>query len=85
MLVQYKMNESEPLYTLTEAKKIICKTKQKAERMYFIKQRFSGVVMFTTGIIAPFLLDGDATFSLLAVPIGIGLIIAKKKIMQFRR
>lgn len=91
MLVQYKMNESEPLYMLTEAEKIIDynsskeRQKQKAKRTYFIKQKISGFVMFTIGIITPLLLDGDATFSLVAVPIGIGLIITKKKVMMFRR
>lgn len=86
LLAQYKMNEYEPLYMFTEAEKIIdCKAKRKVERMYFIKQRFSGAVMFIIGIIAPFLLDGDATFSLITVPMGIGLLITKQKVMTFER
>lgn len=91
MLAQYKTSECVTLYTLTEAEKIIDynsskeRQKQKAKRTYFIKQKISGFVMFTIGIITPLLLDGNATFSLVAVPIGIGLIITKQKVMMFRR
>lgn len=88
MLVQYKTSRCETLYTLTEAEKIIdynrseVKLKRKAERVYYIKQKISGLIMLTIGIITPLLLDGDATFSLFAVPMGIGLIITKKKVMM---
>lgn len=91
MLVQYKTSHCETLYTLEETEKIIdynrskVRKRKKAERMYFIKQRLSGVFMLTIGIITPFLLDGDATFSLIVVPIGLWLIISKQKIMMFRR
>lgn len=91
MIVQYKTSCQEPLYTLTEAEKIIdynrskARQKQKAEKLYYIKQRLSGIAMLAIGIITPFLLDGDATFSLLAVPMGVGLIVTKQKIMMFRR
>lgn len=91
MIVRYKTNEYEPLYMLSEAEKIIdynrsnARKKQKVERLYYIKQRLSGIVMLIIGIFTPFLLDGDATFSLLAVPMGIGLIITKQKVMMFGR
>ena len=45
--------------------------KRKAERTYYIKQKLSGLTMAAVGIIAPILLDGDATFSLIALPLGI--------------
>lgn len=89
MIVQYKTSHYEPLYTLTEAEKIIdCNRnkavkRDKAERVYYIKQKLCGLVMFAVGIASPFLLDGDATFSLIAVPMGIGLIITKQKVMTF--
>lgn len=91
MLVQYKTSEYEQLYTLTEVEEIInynsgkAMQKRKAEKMYFAKQRFSGLVMLTIGIITPFLFDGDATVSLIAVPMGIGLIMTKYKVMVFER
>lgn len=87
MIVQYKTSHREPLYTLTEVEEIKNKEiqKQKAERIYFIKQKLSGVAMLAIGIIAPFLLDGDVTFTLFAVPMGIGLIITKQQVMMLRR
>lgn len=91
MIVQYKTSHCEPSYTTyTDVEKTAnyyrskARRKQKAERMYFIKQKLSGVTMVTIGIITPFLLDGDATFSLIAVPMGVWLLISKQKIMMFR-
>lgn len=91
MISHHKTSGYVPLYTLTDAEKIIdynrnrTRQKQKAERAYFIKQKLSGLTILTIGIITPILLDGDATFSLIAMPIGIGLIITKQKVMMFRR
>lgn len=82
MLAQYKTSEYEPLYMLVERK---TRQREKVERAYFIKQKFSGLLMFTIGVLTPLLLDGDATISLVSVPIGIGLILTKQKIMLFGR
>ena len=57
--------------------------KRKAERAYYIKQKLSGLVLATIGIITPILLDGDATFSLIALPLGIWLLFTKEKVMMF--
>ena len=57
--------------------------KRKAERIYYIKQKLSGLTMTTIGIITPILLDGDATFSLIALPLGIWLLFTKEKVMMF--
>ena len=65
-------------YNRREAKRRI---KQKTEHLYYMKQRLSGVMMAAIGIITPFLLDGDATFSLIALPLGIFLIVTKEKVM----
>lgn len=48
-----------------------------------MKQWLSGVIMAAIGIVMPFLLDGDVTFSLVALPLGIFLMITKEKIMTF--
>lgn len=56
---------------------------QRTERLYYMKQRLSGAVMATIGIITPFVLDGDATFSLVALPLGIFLILTREKVMTF--
>lgn len=57
--------------------------RQKTERLYYIKQKLSGLTMSAIGIITPFLLDGDATFSLIALPLGLFLIFTKEKVMMF--
>ena len=57
--------------------------KRKAERTYYIKQKLSGLTMATIGIITPILLDGDCTFSLFALPVGIWLLFTKEKVMMF--
>ena len=67
-------------YNRRETKRRI---KQKAERLYYIKQRLSGVIMAAIGIITPFVLDGDTTFSLVALPLGIFLLLTKEKVMTF--
>lgn len=50
---------------------------------YFIKQKICGTIMFVIGIICPVLFDGDATFSLFAVPVGIFLLFTRQQIMNF--
>ena len=67
------------LYTLDEAEKIINR-----RRIYFLKQRLCGLLMMIIGIICPIVFDGDATFSLLALPMGIGLLVTKQRVMSFR-
>lgn len=83
-------------YTLDQARQIIAeenrqkaiiiarrKARKRAERKYYIKQKLSGLTMAAVGIITPFVLDGDATFSLFALPVGIWLLFTKEKIMMF--
>ena len=55
----------------------------KAERIYYIKQKLSGLTMAAVGIVTPILLNGDATFSLIALPFGIWLLSTRKKVMMF--
>ena len=83
-------------YTLNQARQIISeenrqkairiaerKARKKAEIIYYIKQKLSGLVLTAIGIIIPILLDGDATFSLIALPFGIWLLFTKEKVMMF--
>ena len=83
-------------YTLDQARQIIAeenrqkairraerKARKKAETIYYIKQKLSGLTMAAVGIITPFILDGDATFSLFALPLGIWLFFTKEKVMMF--
>ena len=57
--------------------------KRKAERTYYIKQKLSGLTMTAVGIITPILLDGDATASILILPLGLYLLFTKEKVMDF--
>ena len=53
--------------------------RQRTEHLYYIKQRLSDVIMAALGIVTPFLLYGDATFSLVALPLGIFLLLTHEK------
>lgn len=67
-------------YNRQETKRRI---KQRTERLYYIKQRLSGAIMAAIGVIMPFVLDGDVTVSLVALPLGIFLLLTKEKVMTF--
>lgn len=85
MNATYNTNNSIKLYTLTEAEKIIDyrrknELKYKKEiATYYIKQKLCGLVLIITGIILPFLLNGEATVSLFLFPLGLFLIFTKEK------
>lgn len=57
--------------------------RQRTEHLYYLKQKLSGAIMAAIGIITPFVLDGDATFSLVALPLGIFLLLTREKVMTF--
>lgn len=57
--------------------------RQRTEQLYYIKQRLAGLVMVISGIALPFLFEGDITFSLFALPLGIFLLLTKEKVMTF--
>lgn len=55
----------------------------KRKFMYFLKQKLCGLVIAGIGILIPFLLDGDATVSILLIPLGLYLIFTRERIMEF--
>ena len=57
--------------------------RSRAERAYFLKQKLCGVVLAAIGIIIPIVCDGDATASLLLVPMGLFVLFTKEKVMLF--
>lgn len=57
--------------------------RQRTERLYYMKQRLSGAIMTTIGIVSPFILNGDATFSLFVLPLGVFLLLTQEKVMVF--
>ena len=75
---------SEETYTLAEAKRII-KAQSKAKREVFIskaKQKFFGLLAISVSIAAPILLDGDATISVIMLPLGLCILITKERVIM---
>lgn len=52
-------------------------------KKYYIKQKISGAVVALIGILTLIFDNGNATFTLLALPLGIYLIVTKEKVMDF--
>lgn len=59
------------------------KTRNKEDKQYFRMQKLSGLTMALIGLISPICCDGDGTFLLFALPIGIYLMLTRNKIMTF--
>ena len=74
---------SEQKYTLEDAKRII-ETEQKEKREMFLykaKQKFIGLLAIGISIASPLLLDGDATISVIMLPLGIYMLFTKEKVI----
>ena len=74
---------SEETYTLAEAKRIINAERQakRVALLYKVKQKFIGLLAIGVSIASPLLLDGDATISLIMLPLGIYVLFTKKKVI----
>ena len=48
-----------------------------------IKQKLSGLFVTMFGVAIPFLMEGDATASLLFIPLGLYLVFTRQKVMDF--
>ena len=75
---------SEQKYTIEDAKRII-ETERQAKReslLYKAKQKLLGVVAIGVSIASPLLLDGDATISVIMLPLGIYILFTKKKVIM---
>lgn len=75
---------SEETYTLSEAKRIInAEHKSKRESLlYKAKQKLLGIVAICVSITSPLLLDGDATISVIMLPLGIYMLFTKEKVIM---
>ena len=54
---------------------------KKANRKYFIKQKLFGLLMVLFGVLVPIVCDGDATVSLLIIPVGLAVLTSKEDIL----
>ena len=75
---------SEETYTLSEAKRIINAERQaKREKiLYYAKQKLLGILAIGISIASPLLLDGDATISVIMLPLGLYLLFTKEKVIM---
>ena len=75
---------SEETYTLSEAKRII-NAERKAKReniLYCAKQKMMGVALIIISILIPIINDGDATASMITLPLGLYLLFTKEKVIM---
>ena len=75
---------SEETYTLSEAKRII-NAERKAKReslLYKAKQKLIGLLAIGISIASPLLLDGDATISVIILPLGLYLLFTKERVIM---
>ena len=75
---------SEETYTLAEARRII-NAERKAKReniLYYAKQKMLGILAIGISIASPILLDGDATISVIMLPLGIYILFTKEKVIM---
>lgn len=86
MIVQYRKTEPiEVVYVFSEWEKIYNKRKsrKRAEVIYYIKQKFIGLAAIGISVASPLLLDGDATISILMLPLGLFLMVTKERVCMF--
>ena len=87
-------NEVITYYTLEDAREILQeeakqkrlarqkREEEKKERFfYFLKQKMMGVAMIIISILIPIVNDGDATISLIMLPLGIYVLFTKEKVI----
>lgn len=52
----------------------------RTRRLNILKQKAMGLILVAIGVVAPVLLDGDATASVLLLPIGLYLVLSNTEI-----
>ena len=75
---------TEETYTLREAKRIINAERQAKRKalLYYAKQKLLGILAIGVSIASPLLLDGDATVSVIMLPLGLYLLFTKEKVIM---
>ena len=80
-------NDTEFMYQFEkeyERRKEKIRAKKRESALYYLKQKLSGFVLVIISILIPIVMDGDATASVLLLPLGIYLLFTKEKVMDFR-
>lgn len=77
-------NIEERYYTLEQAKEIL--RNERINKMKIlkgkVKQKAFGLFLIALGIVIPFILEGDATASVIAISLGIAAIATKDKVVD---
>ena len=75
---------SEETYAISEAKRIINAERQvkRESLLYKAKQKLIGLLAIGISIASPLLLDGDATISIIMLPLGIYMLFTKEKVIM---
>lgn len=77
-------NIEERYYTLEQAKEIL--RNERINKMKMLKekakQKAFGLFLIALGIVIPFILEGDATASVIAISLGIAAIATKDKVVD---
>lgn len=76
MQAVFKEN-TQNIYTVRE----ISRSKEKQRIKASVTQKLMGLVMFLIGFVIPFVLDGDATISIVTIPIGLYLMLTREVIL----
>lgn len=91
MLKEVKTYGYEPLYTLTEAEKIINLQRARRNRTktrmrtYFIKQKLCGFLMIILGCAISVIDNTAGMAAIVCIAMGIGLMSTPHMVMMFRR
>lgn len=56
---------------------------RRKNRLYFLKQKISGLILIGISVIVPMILDGDITVSIMIFPLGVFLVLTRQKVMEF--
>jgi hypothetical protein len=83
-IVTKENNKIERYYTLEQAKEIL--RNERINKMKMLKekakQKAFGLFLIALGIVIPFILEGDATASVIAISLGIAAIATKDKVVD---
>lgn len=83
-IVTKENNKIERYYTLEQAKEIL--RNERINRMKILKekakQKAFGLFLIALGIVIPFILEGDATASVIAISLGVVAIVTKDKVVD---
>lgn len=78
MQAVFKEN-TQNIYTVRERE--ISRNKEKQRIKASVMQKLMGFTMFLIGFATPFILDGDATISIVTIPLGLYLMLTREVIL----